>query len=599
MRWRWAGALLMALALVAVGCVGSTGKPTARSSPRFQPVAPSISTTVRSGDVSVDIPAGSVESAGRIGLSRSGIDLSGVPDGVTRVGEPVVVHLSGTELTGTATIRFTGVRKAHAPLVVVWQKASGGWEWLPTRVVGSTVTARTNHLSGGFLARIDVGVWARQRPKDLTTYVTGRADVAQPGCGDEQALRSARVTVTSDGGDSVKWCAGVDGGRNVMRVANNRLTYVMVAYPMGWEVLDGGTRGISVDALVRGGATWIGQRVTTPVGQTVRLLGGGDTLTLAMPSDPNGTVTVGVGTLAWAFSALAFGIEAYGGVLHLANAELGGAVAGSSGRLIADLNSGDPATAWTKAANACLSNNNDDVTDQPMKISGPDIARSVWRCVPSMMKADIESNGPEVFLAGAILSTVGPVVGAMFTALDPIISGASEIWDGMASVGGSNGPTYAIRVSTSAVAPPVDPGTSSSEDGGGSPGAIVSSFDPGALASFVASVPELVPSDSTQGCESIDLLSIDLGTQSARVFKTFSGNSPCPGDPMESYVQVDHGTVTRSVSCAENDQTGECAQFDQLRAMWKGRVVNTIDTWVCPGTSSGVCVGTMRRTTRS
>ncbi|MFZ4519688.1 MAG: hypothetical protein ACOYOP_14960 [Microthrixaceae bacterium] len=436
---------LLVVAVLAAGC--SHGE-TVRSEAE---VSGGRAVAVTSGNVTLRLPEGASSGSGRLAVSRRG-GTAEVPANTSRVGSPVDVELTGATLTGTAKVRFGGVDAGGDPLVVLWQHPGGGWEWLPTTVSGSTVTAETNHFSGGFLGRINVSRWARDRVDALKSYVTARSDVAQPSCGDEQALRDARVAVGSDNGDSVKWCAGVDGGRNVLRVANNRRTYTMVTYPAGWEVLDGGPMGISIDAAIRGGSTWIQQHLATPAGRTVRLLSGGDTLTLAMPPNPSGTVTTEPGTLAWLFSALRFGLETYATVAGAANSELGRSATTAWERLLGEVNAGDPNKGWAAALKGCFESFTDNLTDTPNSATGASVVKYVWKCVPAMMKADLVESGPGLFGLGVLLSAIGTVVGAVLTAAHLVTTGIREIWDGLASFGGNSNPIYDIRIATAAPA---------------------------------------------------------------------------------------------------------------------------------------------------
>jgi hypothetical protein len=76
------------------------------------------------------------------------------------------------------------------------------------------------------------------------------------------------VQVTSDGGDYVKWCFGVDGGRRVLRVANNLRT---VSCPAGWQVVDGQSLTFSTGTVAR----VLGMTAVTPKGTASRIVDGG------------------------------------------------------------------------------------------------------------------------------------------------------------------------------------------------------------------------------------------------------------------------------------------------------------------------------------
>lgn len=593
-------AVLSILVLAASSCSGgSGGSGSGRSSVG---VDPTQRATARAGNVTVTVPAGAVAGRGRLALSRRG-RTPALPTGFAAVGAPVALELSGARLTGTASIRFTGVHAGGDPLVVLWQQADGALGMLPSVTRGATVTARTDRASKGSLARFDARTWAKQHADDLSTLVTGRSNVAAPTCGDEQALRAEQVTVTADPGDAVRWCAGVDGGRSVLRVANDRRVDATVTYPSGWQVLDGGPTGIGLDSLA-GDAGWIHRRAATPVGQSARLLGAGEVMTFALPSDPSGRVTVEVDPVAWLVSALRFGVDAAGSIATTADGTSRSRSTTSSttsvdpassawGRMVAE-SAGAQRPAWTTALTRCLDQDADHATEPDLAVSGSDIAGLAWRCLPTVMSAaGIGAEG-----AGAGL---GAVLGHSLSVLQRRVRTAA-FWSGLTSGDPSGHAAFAIRVSTA-------PGPSTSDDDTAAPPSLT---DPTALASFVASVPALRPTGSMAGCESLDLLSIDLASRSAKVFLDVSDDPPCSGDAAETYVEVADGTVRRTLSCPRAnatsdtsttgssttlDHSGDCDEFRDTVAMWRGRTVPSVDITTCPS-SSGVCVGQLRTNTR-
>lgn len=117
---------------------------------------------------------------------------------------------------------------------------------------------------------------------------------------------------------------------------------------------------------------------------------------------------------------------------------------------------------------------------------------------------------------------------------------------------------------------------------------VPTAIDLAAFAGLVSRVPELQPSDPTPGCEQLELVSLDMATGSLSAFHSFSGSSPCPGDPMESYVEVRNGALTNLLRCAEMDQAGECGRFRQVADRYSGRQVTVVDIRQC---GSGVCAG--------
>jgi len=114
------------------------------------------------------------------------------------------------------------------------------------------------------------------------------------------------------------------------------------------------------------------------------------------------------------------------------------------------------------------------------------------------------------------------------------------------------------------------------------------------LARFIASVPDLAPTETTIGCQKLRLLELDFVSRSAKVLLSLPGESPCPGDPLESYFEITGGQVTRSLGCSEAFQPGECDQFSQFKRSLRGRSVSTIDVRLCGPRALDVCIDSPR-----
>jgi hypothetical protein len=124
------------------------------------------------------------------------------------------------------------------------------------------------------------------------------------------------------------------------------------------------------------------------------------------------------------------------------------------------------------------------------------------------------------------------------------------------------------------------------------------SKDPVALKQFIASQPDLKPSSDDAGCEALDLLELDLPSNSAKVFHTITGGAGCGGDPAETYVEVKDGAVVRSLTCAEVDQAGECAAAEKEHSRWAGEQVTMVGIAAC-SEPTGVCVTQVSTRTRT
>jgi len=434
-------------------------------------VSSSRTSSATSNQASVQIPRGSVAGDGELRLARAAIP-SALPPSVAPVGEALTVTLTGTTLLGEATIEFhPRPFDPHGLYVVVWQDPEGGWRWLPTTVdvARRTVAATTNHFSIGFLAKINVPRWAKERAEAIKNVVTSRSGVTQPRCGDENALRNAGVTVSSDSGDSVKWCSGLENKRNILRIANNRRTYTQITYPASWSLIDSGKLGVSVDALVRSTSGWL-DGVSAPRGMTVREVSGGDTITLAMPANPSAAVVAEPSVTAWFLEAINLGFEVWSGVGGAAKSELGERGSTAFSRLIADVATADPNKGWSKALAACTKAAGGLTGDSLDVSTSKALLKFAWDCIPRMVAADVGQSGIAFWGLGVVLSAVGAAVGAVLTAAHLILTGIREIWDSVASLGGNSSSIYNIRIrSRMALSTPIACGdltfTSQTEDG--------------------------------------------------------------------------------------------------------------------------------------
>jgi hypothetical protein len=117
------------------------------------------------------------------------------------------------------------------------------------------------------------------------------------------------LKVVSDSGDLVRWCAGLENGRLVMKVANNWTAPSEVAYPRAWKVVDYHGAGTNLQAPY----DWLASQAAKST-QSIRILGGGDTMTLAPdPAGPGlrGSVVVNEAIGSWAWDAALEGIDVY------------------------------------------------------------------------------------------------------------------------------------------------------------------------------------------------------------------------------------------------------------------------------------------------
>jgi hypothetical protein len=448
--------LTLSLGLVSSACSSSDNPPSAPAAPTTQSgaVTPAAGGTAKAGDVTVTLPPDAVAGDGTLTVRRTANPPFDLPVATEPMGDAITVELAGTTLKGQADIGVpvpSDVDGVDWWPVLLWQDGAGSYrplplDWAPGQ---PTATAHTDHFSAGIFAKIDVKKWTADRSREFLRVFSGRSDVAQPKCGDEQAARANGVTVTSDGGDTVKWCFGIDGARRIFRIGNNRRTYTQLTFPTTWKVLDGGGGGFSLDALDRGFGTSL-LKAATPRGLDVRVVSGGDTLTFEVP-EAGGKLTAEMSILTWALSGIRFGIDTYAWVASYMSA--GKLPKGdlTAKRIFDRLVGAEELGGYTEALRACGRAYSDNFTDRPLAATAPDpsvaaVLKTAWGCIPNLMKADYGEAGVTMWGLGTVLSAVATVVGLVLTAVNLLVTGAREILDSFAAFGGKSMPIYDVRI---------------------------------------------------------------------------------------------------------------------------------------------------------
>lgn len=423
-------AAFLAALLALAGCSGPSS---AGGAERRVPVTAESGASASVDGLTVEIAPGDVAGTGTLTVRRWSAEGSqdprppvDLPQGMTLLGDGMEASLGGAVLAADAEAVITveppdsgaefGTEASESIYVLLWRDPSSGWRALPTeRSRGGAFVARTNLFSRGFLARIDAREWARQHLAAADAYFSGRADVAPPSCGDEQATRGAGIEVISDPGDAVTWCFGFEDGRQVLKVANNRRTFTEVTFPEAWDVVDDGARAVPSDALARA----LDEGVVPPAepGREAWVVGGGATLTLVVPPRSSGVVTAQAGSPAWALSAIAFGLDVYAfaakalGLLALAQS-----ATTLPGRLLDRIAGTEDLGGYTEPLQACGQAFAGQVTDGA---TGDDLVagiRAIWQCLPGLMQADAAETGVTFSGLPAALNLLDGVVALVLTA---------------------------------------------------------------------------------------------------------------------------------------------------------------------------------------
>lgn len=433
------------------GCTGSgTGSTTAPGTrmtadgplTRSTSIRGASTTALEVGNIAVSIPAGAAPHGAALSLTTASIPHLDLPAPVHPVGRLAKVRL-GASLSEPATVSFpapAALSDVTLP-VVFWQDGHRGWQVVPTswKPGQARVTAVVSHFSWRFLGTIDAKAWAKKVSKTMAGFPTGRANVAQPHCQNETTARSGGVTVSTDGGDSIKWCFGEEHGNRILRISNNRRTFTQVTYPATWTRIDGGSLSFSTDTIARA----LGTFVSTSPGREARILDGGDVLTLAVPSGASGQVQATMSTEALTISVIFTAIEAYGAVAELA----GGAVAAAPKRVpgkLKGLLAGASDVHQTKALRSCTTAFNK-MTEDPIDASmAKSLLHLVFNCVPDMMTAYLKNESSR--RVALLVSMTSAAVAAVLGFASGLINYGRYLWDEIASLGGNSDPEYTISI---------------------------------------------------------------------------------------------------------------------------------------------------------
>ncbi|WP_432889938.1 hypothetical protein ACQPYH_11620 [Kribbella sp. CA-245084] len=448
------GPIILVISLTALaGCTsdsrGTAPPPGSSSTPSGSPIDGKAAASAVLGGFRVTVPAGSTNGSGTL-TATAAPDAPATAAGLRRVGSGVHVDLGGAQLKAPATVTFAISAHWDKNLlpIVAWEDGHGGWRWLPTswKPGQTTATAQTDHFSTGFLGSLDVGAEARAALARLGNWFTGRADVAQPACGSESAVRT-KIRISSDGGDSVKWCLGSQDGKTVLKIANNRLSYTQLTYPSSWKVLSGQRYGISLDALVQFTATKAASALQRR-GRSTILIEAGKSVTFAVPGTGEASVVAQNSFYAYALQILGLALDIETKVAKLAGIEL---KKNGIDRLIGIITGESTLDEWGKAGRDCLRSMSSEFTSdltEPVELdeTAKQVFTVVSECVVAMGKVSASESGPLIFPLSVVLDAVMTIVTTVITAVKLLIIGVREVWDSLASFGGRSNPIYTIRM---------------------------------------------------------------------------------------------------------------------------------------------------------
>lgn len=238
-----------------------------------------------------------------------------LPETVRSDGPVYRFELSGTaELVGgvTLTLPVSPVADSSSPdvaMLAFLDEQAGAW--VPVQAEydkqAHRVTATVDHFSFWTVLRLDT-TKVLKALKTFGASFFGVADLAgQPACPRESEGKKAGLTVKSDSGNLVKWCAGLDPkGRPLLRITANRQYAMEVDYPFGWAVRRVGDADLVTTQITDAVAKAV---TSTPRGQSAVIVAGGATVELIADERGAGRVSVLPSPPAYLASALLFGVE--------------------------------------------------------------------------------------------------------------------------------------------------------------------------------------------------------------------------------------------------------------------------------------------------
>jgi hypothetical protein len=144
--------------------------------------------------------------------------------------------------------------KRFLVLAAMSETRAGAWRPLRPRLVGhrSFVVFHVRRLSWFVVFGIDIGDVLREFKREILDGLAAdaTAEARPPTCGGESAARGDGYSITSSAKNTVFWCFGIDGGRRVLKVVNNRRYPLAVAHP-SLSVVDAGPVHFDLSSLSR------------------------------------------------------------------------------------------------------------------------------------------------------------------------------------------------------------------------------------------------------------------------------------------------------------------------------------------------------------
>lgn len=166
---------------------------------------------------------------------------------------------SGPLATPT-TLELPLNRKASSKerLVVFTAPMGGKWSVLPAKLMpgGRSVQVTTAHLSLFSVVSLNIGKAFEQLKQLVREFYDGlssgaTAEAAPPKCQNEADARTDNYAIDSSHKDTVYWCFGIEGGKRIIKMVNNRRYPLLAGYKRLKLTSSGEYKAWSLDQLAR------------------------------------------------------------------------------------------------------------------------------------------------------------------------------------------------------------------------------------------------------------------------------------------------------------------------------------------------------------
>jgi hypothetical protein len=317
-RFRYALGLIAASVLFLGGCSGASSH-RAQQASRQQasqsrvPVSAGRSSALRLADgLAVQVPKGAVRGTGV--LSGAIVPApAAAPAGMALAGPVYRLNVAGTRLAGQVrlTVPVPAGSGPNAALLVFYNGVTRRWQPVPAHydAASRTLTATTPHLSLWSVLRIDANAVLSAAGSLLKGFLGIADTTAQPSCPGQTGLAAAGVSVVSDKGNLVKWCAGVNGAQPLLRVADNRHYAMETDYPASWQVQRLGEPGSLEDQIVTDVTQFLSP---SAAGGSSVIIPGGDTVQFTLPPGASGEAQTRPSGEGYLIDALLYAVDTLG-----------------------------------------------------------------------------------------------------------------------------------------------------------------------------------------------------------------------------------------------------------------------------------------------